>query len=220
MEQTKEPIIAFLGDDITAGSGASDKKHDFCSRLEEMAGFTIENYGVDGARITPQSSGNGQDFLKQSAILDPKADVVFVFGGTNDFGSGDVALGKLGDKDPHTFYGALALLCESLLKRYRKEQLAFVLPMPRFDGDQSKTSAPLSAYCSAIEEAADTYGIFALDLTGIFPVPQDNRGDEYTADGVHPNDRGHDLLAQIFTCYLWDHYHYEPRCFPKEDPLK
>lgn len=233
MEQINKPIIAFLGDSITAGCGASDEKHGFCARLEEMTGFTIENYGVSGTRIarqkiaTPGFPEFDQDFLKRSPDLDPKADVVFVFGGTNDFGHGDAALGKMGDKDPYTFYGALALLCESLLKRYRRERLAFVLPLPRFDeenprGDGSKKMVcpPLSAYRAAIFEVVGSYHIFVLDLTGIFPLPKSNKGDEYTADGLHPNDRGHDLLAQIFTCYLWDHYHYEPRCFPKEDPLK
>lgn len=220
MEQTKQPIIAFLGDGITMGSGASDKKCGFCARLEEMTGFTIENLGAERSRIVSQLYGSDQGFLKRSATLDPKADVVFVFGGTNDFEPGNVALGKLGDKDTGTFYGALALLCESLLKRYRKEQLTFVLPMPRFDENQAKGFAPLSAYCSAIEEVADFFGIFALDLTGIFPVPQDDCGDEYTIDGIHPNDRGHDFLAQIFTCYLWDHYRYNPVCFPKEDSFK
>jgi lysophospholipase L1-like esterase len=233
MEEKKQPIIAFLGDSITAGCGASDDKHGFCARLEEMTGFTIENYGAGGTRIarqripTPGFPEFDQDFIIRSNSLDPHADVVFVFGGTNDFGHGDAPLGKKGDRDPYTFYGALVLLCENLLKHYRPEQLVFVLPLPRFgedsihgDGGKKAISAPLSAYRTAILEVVEPSGIFVLDLAGIFPLPQDNKGDEYTADGLHPNDRGHDLLAQIFTCYLWDHYHYEPRCFPKENPLK
>jgi lysophospholipase L1-like esterase len=233
MEQNKQPIIAFLGDSITAGCGASDDRHGYTARLADMTGFTIENYGISGTRIARQKTPTAdypefdQDFLSRVPSLDPKADVLFVFGGTNDFGHGDAPLGKMGDKDPYTFYGALHLLCESLLKKYKREQLVFVLPTPRFDeaslhgdGCKKEVSAPLSVYRSAIEEVVDSYHIFVLDLTGIFPIPQDNKGDEYTADGLHPNDRGHDLLAQIFTCYLWDHYRYEPRCFPKEDPLK
>jgi lysophospholipase L1-like esterase len=233
MDKTKEPVIAFLGDSITAGCGASDDEHGFTAQLAKMTGFTIENYGIGGTRIARQKNEIpgypefSQDFMSRVDKLDKKADVVFVFGGTNDFGHGDAALGKKGDKDPYTFYGAMALLCESLLKSYKKDQLVFVLPMPRYDeesvhGDGSKktVSAPLSAYRNAMQEVLDSYHLAALDLTGIFPIPQDNKGDEYTADGLHPNDRGHELLAQIFTCYLWDHYHYEPRCFPKEDPLK
>lgn len=233
MEHTKTPIIAFLGDSITAGCGASDAAHGFCARLEEMTGFRIENCGIGGTRIARQKVPTAafpefdEDFVKRSSNLDPKADVVFVFGGTNDFGHGDAPLGKMGDKDPYTFYGALALLCESLLRRYRPEQLAFVLPLPRFDednphGDGNKKTIcpPLSAYRTAILDVAGSHAIFVLDLTGIFPLPQTAKGDEYSADGLHPNDRGHELLAQIFTCYLWDHYRYEPRCFPEEDPLK
>jgi lysophospholipase L1-like esterase len=233
MESMKKPIIAFLGDGITAGEGASDEKHSFCARLEEMTGFVVENNGVAGSRIArgPQTNsktaGAKLDFVKRVASLDDKADVVFVFGGNNDFREGEVELGKAGDKDSSTFYGAVAILCDVLLKKYRREQLVFVLPLPRFDeenprvkGKKKKTIQPLSAYRFAIEEAASSYGIFVLDLAGIFPLPQNDKGDEYTADGIHPNDRGHDLLAQIFTCYLWDHYRFEPRCFPKEDPLK
>ena len=44
--------------------------------------------------------------------------MIFVFGGTNDYGHGDAPLGKQGDNDPLTFYGALYDLYQRLLKKY------------------------------------------------------------------------------------------------------
>ena len=40
----------------------------------------------------------------------PDADIVVVFGGTNDFGHGDIPFGTLGDNTKYTFYGGLDYL--------------------------------------------------------------------------------------------------------------
>src|SRR5574344_1642021 len=123
-------IIDFLGDSITAGAGAQKVENMFSYLLCKKLGAKENNYGVGGTRIARQrvsskDPGEDEDYQKRAPLMDKNADLVIVFGGTNDYGHGDAPLGKLGDKDPYTFYGALALLCESLLRRYRPEQLAF-----------------------------------------------------------------------------------------------
>ena len=48
----------------------------------------------------------------------PDADIVVVFGGTNDFGWGDAPLGTMEDRREDTFYGAYHLLLQKLIDRY------------------------------------------------------------------------------------------------------
>ena len=39
------------------------------------------------------------------------------------------------------------------------------------------------------------YGVDVLDLNSLFPRPKAQAADELTADGLHPNDRGHALVS-------------------------
>ena len=43
-----------------------------------------------------------------------------------------------------------------------------------------------------------------LDLYAeqFFPCPTTNTGDEYTTDGLHPNAKGHALIAERIARYL------------------
>jgi len=207
-------IINFLGDSITEGVGASDPTRCFVSVFASLTGYTVRNYGLSGSRFARQRTPTcfpsfDYDFLLRAPAMDPAADFVFVFGGTNDFGHGDAALGKMGDKDPYTFYGALSSLCEFLLKEYGAERLCFILPLPRYgeaslrgDGSKPEGSLPLKAYVDAEKEILAHYGISALDLRPFFPVPEKAGATELTVDGLHPNDKGHALLAYKTKEYL------------------
>lgn len=50
--------------------------------------------------------------------LDEDADIIGVFGGTNDFGHGDAPLGTFGDRTVYTFYGACHYLMNRLVERF------------------------------------------------------------------------------------------------------
>lgn len=39
--------------------------------------------------------------------MDNDADIIIVFGGTNDFGNGDAPFGEMSDRTPYTFYGRI-----------------------------------------------------------------------------------------------------------------
>ncbi len=74
-------------------------------------GAKAVNFGVGGTRIAPQITPSAEAFCDEYFLLrakkmDKDADLVVVFGGTNDFGHGDAPFGRIGDKDPATFCGA------------------------------------------------------------------------------------------------------------------
>ena len=209
--------LLFLGDSITQGVGASVYENCYVSLVGQKLNCEVLNYGVSGTRIgrqeyvTHYSTIWNYDFRLRAEIMDRKADRVFVFGGTNDYGHGRLVLGNTDERTQNTFCSELRLLIETLIEKYGKEKLCFVLPIHRFDEDGvsckgetgKEQGATLSEYVGIMRIIIKEYGIGILDLfvNGI-PKPRVNTGDEYTIDGVHPNDNGHRLIAEKICEYI------------------
>ncbi len=207
--------INFLGDSITQGAGASCVENNYVSLVGKMLGCEARNYGVGGARIARQVKlmdweMPNQDYVTRCDRMDDDADMVFVFGGTNDYGHGDAELGDIDGMDEYTFCGALNSLLAKLSARYGKEKLHFILPLHRYDednvygeGNKEKAGAPLSTYVALIKEILQKHGIPTLSFDAEFPMPATNDGtDGLTVDGLHPNDTGYRILAEKICEYI------------------
>ena len=116
--------INFLGDSITQGCGVVIPGNIYHERLASEYGLAAaRNYGIGGTRIARQTKPSlypewDLDFVLRVDHLDPDADIVVVFGGTNDFGHGDAPLGEFSDRTQDTFYGACHVLFEYLINTY------------------------------------------------------------------------------------------------------
>ena len=173
--------IDFLGDSITEGCGTSGPDCRFSALLQRNCKLAAaRNYGIGGTRyarqrVPSESPYTDMDFCGRAGQMDRDADVVFVFGGTNDFGHGDAPFGGPEDRTPDTFCG-------------RKTE-----PCP-----------PLREYAAAIRQTAQEYGLHVLDLFGErFLDPNDPEiQQKYVPDGLHPNDEGHVLLAERIARFL------------------
>ena len=205
--------INFLGDSITQGSGAEIHENTYTYLTAKYFNAEECNYGVGGTRIAKQvkRTFNPDDdvFMCRAVKLPTDADFTFVFGGTNDYGHGDAKLGTFEDRDNYTFYGAMHELVAYMVATFPKDKLCFILPIPRYDqdnpyGDGSKDvpMAPMSRYLQAEREVLDYYGVEYLDLADKFYVPTAPVYDELFADGLHPNPKGHKLLADCLIEYL------------------
>ena len=208
----------FLGDSITEGHGVTDTEHNiYWQRLGEACGLAeYRGYGISGTRIAPQHKKMDDyvDVLDFGARVDtmiPDADVVVVFGGTNDFGHGDAAFGTMSDRTEETFYGAMHVLCQKLYERYPEAQLVFMTPTHRCSEDDKdwnergiRRVGVLADYVNAIRQVTEYYSIPVLDLwkvSGIQPkVPV--LKEKYMPDGLHPNDAGHVLIANKLIGFL------------------
>ena len=140
--------------------------------------------------------------------MNPEADVVVVFGGTDDYGHGDAPLGKIGDRDRGTFCGAVRWLKEYLTGKYPEATIVFMMPARRLGDLEPSTgdypSLPLKAYVDVIKETAKDYPIAVLDLyveLGIDPSREANCL-AYTAEGLHFNDAGHRVIAKKLQEFL------------------
>ena len=207
--------INFLGDSITAGAWLNSPNDKYTVLLCEKLGATENNYGISATRIARQTKPSedrsfDRDFLSRMDGLDETADFTFVFGGTNDYGHGDAPMGSAEDKTPYTFYGAMNIMTEYLVGKFGRNRLCYILPLPRFDednrhgGHSCKTSEAntLEEYREAIRKISGKYGVDVFDLSDMFPRPKAQAADELTADGLHPNAKGHKLIADRLYEYL------------------
>ena len=209
--------VNFLGDSITAGSGASCPENRFVSVLAREFGLKrANNYGIGGSRIARQTvvtdSPMDRDYCMRMSEMDTSADAVVVFGGTNDYGHGDAPLGVPSDRDPSTFYGACHYLMRYLAETYAGKPVVILTPLHRCNEDdphgkggcKPRSIAPLSTYRRILMEVAEQYALPVLDLyatSGIQPNLPENR-ERLAPDGVHPNDAGHALLARRIGLFL------------------
>ena len=216
MELQKKTIV-FLGDSITEGAGTSNPKNIYWNVVARRTGALCYGYGIGGTRIAKQiipSSNPRWDRYFGSRVDDMKADadIVVVFGGTNDFGHGDAPIGVFGDRGEHTFYGAADMLIQKLIDKYPGALLVIMTPLHRLNEDKNTEmdsrvylkGTTLEEYVDAIGKVAAFYGIPVLDLfrtSGIQPrkpVLQER----YMPDGLHPNDAGHERIAQRLIGFL------------------
>lgn len=202
--------INFLGDSITQGAGASKYDNCFVKLVEKETSAVCRNYGIGGTRIANQTKPSAdavydKGFCSRIEQMDADANVIAIFGGTNDFGHGDAPIGTMFDRTPETFYGALHYLYKNLIKKYPDAFIFVITPLHRVDennplgeGNKEKEGLLLREYVHIIKEVAEFYSLPVLDLfanSGIYPVIPAHK-EKYTADGLHPNDLGHRILAR------------------------
>ena len=154
---------------------------------------------------------NDVDFRTRLPLMEKEADLVFIFGGTNDYGHGALHIGEVASRDESTFCAQLRLLIEDLIEKYGRERLCFMLPLRRFCEEplackgegRNELGAPLSEYVEKMRLIISEYGIDYIDLyeNGI-EKPMTNLGDEYTVDGLHPCDKGYVLIADRVCEYI------------------
>ena len=198
--ELKGKKINFLGDSITEGVGASEYAHCYVEQFAAATGAVCRNYGIGGTRIARKKvpSENpvfDQDFNGRYDAMDPDADLIVVFGGTNDYGHGDAPLGEMSDRTVWTYYGALHVLFTALIEKYPTAQIVILTPLHR--EDEEKRTPTLKPFVDATRQVAEYYSLPVLDLWanyGIQPrIPV--MKNMYVPDGLHPNDAGHAHLA-------------------------
>ena len=209
--------INFLGDSITEGACLEDWNNVYWMRLGRENDAIVRGYGIGGTRIAPRlmperpgEEGFGQYFGSRVEKMDPDADVIVVWGGTNDFGHGDVPMGTIDDRDNTTFYGALHTLYRALWEKYPTAQIVVMTPLHRL-GEQDALNehgnpviGSLKAISQAIKDVAEYYSFPVVDMFAIanlnpeLPISQET----YMPDGLHPNDAGHERIASRLIGFL------------------
>jgi len=207
--ELKGKKIAFLGDSITEGVGASSIEHLYWNLIAQQTGAACYGYGISGTRIAKQiavSENTSFDryFASRVEEMIPDADIIVIFGGTNDFGHGDAPFGTMADRTVDTFCGGYHELMTKLTERYPAADIIVMTPLHRLSEDDTgpnefgiRREGPLVRYVDAIIQIAGYYGAPVVDLFRTcriqprVPIHQEL----YAPDGLHPNDAGHVLIA-------------------------
>ena len=212
--ELKGKKINFLGDSITEGVGTSSKEKMYVNIIAEKYGAICRNYGISGTEIARQIGldyENCLDFCKRYQTMDEDADIIVVFGGTNDYGHGNTPLGVMSDRTVYTFYGACHTLFEGLINKYPEAQFVILTPMHRYNendplGEHARkfATAPLKAYSDAIKEVAEYYSLPVLDMfanSGVQPNIDIMR-EKYMPDALHPNDAGNEIIVNKLVKFI------------------
>lgn len=201
--------ISCLGDSTTWGDNGTEEGSQSISwvaHIGALLGATdVRNYGVRGSRIAIKPDRDNS-FVERWESCDMDTDIILVFGGVNDFNRA-VPLGKMGDSDPHTFYGALDTLIAGIMNKYPESILIYCTPC-KSTGRTDKNLPPYDVanpaglylwdYVAAIREVCDRYSVPVIDLyasSGISPVIPAHRK-LYMPDGLHYSPAGYERLAR------------------------
>lgn len=196
--ELKNKKINFLGDSITEGAGASVYENCYVQVLKrEFSLAQARNYGIGGTRIARQRIPSEEakfdrDFCTRLVEMDGDADLIVVFGGTNDHGHGDAPFGADTDRTPDTFIGACHFLFAALKEKFSCP-IAVLTPLHRAEEGRAD-GITLEDYVNQIRKIAPQYGLPVLDLYGCSAINRETLH-TLTGDGLHPNDEGHAILA-------------------------
>ena len=207
--ELKGKKINFLGDSITEGVGTACPEEIYLNLMKEAEGLAeARNYGISGTRLAVQSGPDvwGPAYSVRYTEMDDDADIVVVFGGTNDFGHGNAPIGQFSDRVNTTYYGACHVLMQGLIEKYPAATIVFMTPLHRSSEDEPSmgNGLPLKRYVEIIREVAEYYALPVLNLyavSGIQPRVEALR-EKYCPDGLHPNGEGHKRIASRLTGFL------------------
>ncbi len=201
----------FVGDSITVGSGVTAGNR-YWELLEDYLQLgNVTDMGIGGSCISVTSDyGTQYNPLATRYNSIPKADLIQIFMGTNDYGH-DTPLGTIADTTDISFYGALNLIIPALQTKYPESRIVFVTPLHRYgangltyDYTENGAGNTLKDYVDAIKEVCERYSVPVIDLftiSGINPAIADVKT-AYMPDGIHPNDAGHELIANLMANHL------------------
>ena len=207
--------INFLGDSITQGVGVRHIEDTYWNKIARKSGAICRGYGVSATRIARNFSEKNEKeesayFNSRVDDMDRDADVVVVFGGTNDYGHGDAPLGNINDTDEYTFYGAYNTLIQHLFANFPDARLVIMTPLHRCGENEPineigvRNVTNLYGYVEAIRNIARKYAIPVIDLYENSGINAKNTEQiiKYIPDGLHPCEAGTERMADYIIAQL------------------
>ena len=200
----KNTILSALGDSI------SEPLYAYWRNFGTLCGFTtLDVDAVGGSCIADGDQYESHTpMVQRYSALNASAEVIYVFGGTNDWGH-DIPIGTMGDTVETTFYGALDTLCVGLLTRYPLKKVFFITPLQRNDDLWPANGQPsgshvngqgkkLIDYVNAIKEVCSKYSIPVLDLYNNSCITGNINAIASTLynDGLHPTSAAHTVIGK------------------------
>ncbi len=190
--------INALGDSFTYGDKLKNRNWAYPNIVSEKCGAAVLNgYGLNGSCVAGMNPGK---LLDRYPEMGRDANLILVFGGTNDYagaGKSGTPLGAFGDMTGATFYGGLNLMMCGLKQMYPDGEIVFMTPVRRWGYTRNnKNGYNLAQYAAAIQEMAAFWGIRVIDLYNEPGLDFAGKQASCLVDGLHPNRTGHALIGE------------------------
>lgn len=211
---TRMKKIACLGDSITEGVNANGWQwHRYIDKWckENGTETTIVNLGIGGTSVCTSSyvTDTLKPFVNRLETIPTDADIVTIFGGTNDWGN-NATLGTIDDTGTSTFYGAYKYMLEWLAVNRPNTKVLTVTPLKRYfrgsgttwvnaQTTRNSNGQLLQDYVKAVKDVSDLYAVPCVDLhndSGLNPVIESVRT-RFMTDGLHPTAEGNKRMYPI-----------------------
>lgn len=180
-----EPTALFLGDSYTAGVElpAEEITDRWASRLSAQQGWVELNQGCAGAGYTHPGQICMTTYREQvDALIDADPDVIVVSGAINDLGS---TLGEIEAAAQATFM--------TLQRTFPHARVYAVGGVYADAGAHTDDGPTLQEIDLIIAAQATAAGATFVDIG----APLNDRPDLLTDDGLHPNNAGHAVIAEL-----------------------
>lgn len=178
--------IAVFGDSIVQGRFCKNSSSVNCTApkpysnlLSEIAGKEPFTFGIGGALVYD----NNWKSLSEHYSSVTGFDVVFICAGTNDFG-GNIALAD--------FKTAYTTVLTALVST--NTEVIVLTPTRRSTNSTNTQGLKLIDYADAEKEIATTLNVRVIDL---YDFTNNSTFKGQLSDGLHPNETGHRILADI-----------------------
>ncbi len=199
--------IGFVGTSITSGGAASSVENRYVSRVAKSIGATVVNQGVSSSGIstgtyaalskTIAESGELPQHSYENLILGQGFDILVIDHGFNDKLR---PIGTVDSTDRNQIAGAYNYVIEQYFTDNPSGRCALITPPTAYGGDGGFVDE-LRAVADIIGEIGLRWGCPVLDLTNRGPFGVGNSA-AHLADGVHPNDEGHRIIANVIYKFL------------------
>ena len=174
-----ENRVVFLGDSITEGWLSLYPGY--------FEGKPYVNRGI-GGQTTPQMLIR----FKQD-VVDLKPSMVVILAGTNDIA------GNTGSSNVKMITDNIFSMATIAKAHQIQVVLSSILPVYKYDWSPEIVDPPstIDAINECLKEYAKSNGLYYLDYFS--EMVDDKRGlkKEYTSDGVHPNEKGYELMSAL-----------------------
>ena len=208
-----DKTVLFCGDSICMAS-TYDTEHQWwgwAGRISRDCGLkSYTNAGVDGASV---STCRGTNTISAQIIAnkDNSCDIVVLHGGVNDaWDSAPVGniVDKpasetvLGDLDLKTFAGGLESLFMRAKKYFPDSAIMYVINFKL--NSHAGRMCDMTEYWDEARKICDKYDIPFFDLydNEVFQKEFDSYSPDHLADGIHPNSKGYDILANHIAAFM------------------
>lgn len=178
-------VVSCMGDSITYGQDPMPPYGQIAEpypvQLEKTLGFKkVINYGISGSTVA-EGTNSYEPMVNRIKIIDPSTNVIIFYGGGNDRAR-NLPLGKKGDKDTTSLYGAYYNICTFIKENFKNAFTMFMTPLPaKLDG----TMYYISNVINPMKYTCEQFNIPLLDLT--FNSGFEEEIEAGKNDGIHPS---------------------------------